>query len=63
MDTGVRTPNEAKVRIHLYGVRGSTAAPGAEFLRHGGHTWYVAIAGDDGPSPALILDAAPACAR
>jgi len=59
------------VRIHLCGVRGSTPAPGAEFVRYGGHTSCVAIAPDDGASdggpgdggpgdgtgPRLILDA------
>jgi phosphoribosyl 1,2-cyclic phosphodiesterase len=49
------------VRIHLCGVRGSTPAPGAEFVRYGGHTSCVAIAPDDGApepgAPRLILDA------
>jgi phosphoribosyl 1,2-cyclic phosphodiesterase len=45
------------VRVHLCGVRGSTPAPGADFLRYGGHTSCVAIAHDDAPSPTLILDA------
>jgi phosphoribosyl 1,2-cyclic phosphodiesterase len=45
------------VRAHLCGVRGSTPAPGADFLRYGGHTSCVAIAHDDAPSPTLILDA------
>jgi len=44
------------VRIHLCGVRGSTPAPGAEFVRYGGHTSCVAIAPDSG-APRLILDA------
>jgi len=44
------------VRIHLCGVRGSTPAPGAEFVRYGGHTSCVAIA-PDGDAPRLILDA------
>jgi len=44
------------VRIHLCGVRGSTPAPGAEFVRYGGHTSCVAIAPDGGPVR-LILDA------
>src|SRR5262249_19861827 len=44
------------VRIHLCGVRGSTPAPGAEFVRYGGHTSCVAIA-PDGAAPRLILDA------
>ncbi|HEY7429678.1 MAG TPA: MBL fold metallo-hydrolase [Streptosporangiaceae bacterium] len=45
------------MRIHLCGVRGSTPAPGALFLRYGGHTSCVAIAHDDGGAPVLILDA------
>ena len=45
------------MRIHLCGVRGSTPAPGPEFVRYGGHTSCVALA-PDGPSPPrLILDA------
>jgi phosphoribosyl 1,2-cyclic phosphodiesterase len=44
------------VRIYLCGVRGSTPAPGAEFVRYGGHTSCVAIAPDEGP-PRLVLDA------
>jgi len=45
------------VRVHLCGVRGSTPAPGADFLRYGGHTSCVAIAHDNEASPTLILDA------
>ena len=53
------------MRIHLCGVRGSTPAPGAEFVRYGGHTSCVAIAIDDdgadgapgAAAPRLILDA------
>ncbi len=45
------------MRIHLCGVRGSTPAPGAEFIRYGGHTSCVAIAHDGAATPALILDA------
>jgi ribonuclease BN (tRNA processing enzyme) len=45
------------VRVHLCGVRGSTPAPGREFLRYGGHTSCVAVAPDDGGPPRLILDA------
>ncbi len=45
------------MRLHLCGVRGSTPAPGAEFLRYGGHTSCVALAHDDAAQPALILDA------
>jgi ribonuclease BN (tRNA processing enzyme) len=44
------------VRVHLLGVRGSTPAPGEEFVRYGGHTSSVALAHDAGP-PTLLLDA------
>ena len=44
------------MRVHLCGVRGSTPAPGAEFVRYGGHTSCVAIA-PDGAAPRLVLDA------
>jgi phosphoribosyl 1,2-cyclic phosphodiesterase len=43
------------VRVHFCGVRGSTPAPGAEFVRYGGNTSCVALAhGDDDPT--LLLD-------
>ena len=45
------------MRIHLCGVRGSTPAPGPEFVRYGGHTSCVALAHDGAAGPALILDA------
>ena len=45
------------MRLHLCGVRGSTPAPGPEFVRYGGHTSCVAITHDDGAVPRLILDA------
>lgn len=44
------------MRIHFCGVRGSTPAPGAAFVRYGGHTSCIAIAHDGAP-PSLILDA------
>jgi phosphoribosyl 1,2-cyclic phosphodiesterase len=44
------------VQVHLCGVRGSTPAPGEEFIRYGGHTSCVAIA-REGEPPTLILDA------
>jgi phosphoribosyl 1,2-cyclic phosphodiesterase len=43
------------MRVHLCGVRGSTPAPGPEFVRYGGHTSCVALA-HDGAAPTLILD-------
>ena len=45
------------MRLVLLGVRGSTAAPGEEFTRYGGHTSCVAVLGDDERTPHLILDA------
>ena len=45
------------MRVHLCGVRGSTPAPGPEFIRYGGHTSCVALAHDGAAAPALILDA------
>lgn len=44
------------MRLHFCGVRGSTPAPGREFVRYGGHTSCVALA-HDGGLPSLILDA------
>jgi phosphoribosyl 1,2-cyclic phosphodiesterase len=44
------------VRLTLLGVRGSTPAPGADFVRYGGHTSCVSVAvGDDAPT--LVLEA------
>jgi phosphoribosyl 1,2-cyclic phosphodiesterase len=45
------------VRLHFCGVRGSTPAPGADFVRYGGHTSCVAVAHDPDAPPTLILDA------
>jgi phosphoribosyl 1,2-cyclic phosphodiesterase len=45
------------VRVNLCGVRGSTPAPGPDFLRYGGHTSCLAIAHDGAAVPTLILDA------
>jgi phosphoribosyl 1,2-cyclic phosphodiesterase len=44
------------MRVTFCGVRGSTCAPGAEFVRYGGHTSCVALS-HDGRIPALVLDA------
>jgi phosphoribosyl 1,2-cyclic phosphodiesterase len=44
------------MEVHLLGVRGSTPAPGPEFVRYGGHTSCVAV-GRDGAPPTLLLDA------
>lgn len=45
------------MRVHFCGVRGSTPAPGAPFVRYGGNTSCVAIAHDGDPAPTLLLDA------
>jgi ribonuclease BN (tRNA processing enzyme) len=45
------------VKIRLLGVRGSTPAPGPEFVRYGGHTSCVAVFADGADRPSLILDA------
>lgn len=44
------------MKVILLGVRGSTQAPGRDFVRYGGHTSCVAVARDDEP-PTLVLDA------
>ena len=44
------------MRVHICGARGSTPAPGLDFVRYGGHTSCVAIA-HDGTRPTLVLDA------
>src|SRR4051794_12910855 len=44
-----------RVRLTLLGVRGSTPAPGPEFVRYGGHTSCIAV-GHHGQPPSLILD-------
>jgi len=45
------------VRLEFCGVRGSTPAPGADFVRYGGHISCVAVAHDGAAPPTLILDA------
>jgi phosphoribosyl 1,2-cyclic phosphodiesterase len=45
------------VRLQFCGVRGSTPAPGPDFVRYGGHTSCVAVAHDGAAVPVLILDA------
>jgi len=45
------------VQLHLLGVRGSTAAPGADFVRFGGHTSSIAVTPDGADVPTLVLDA------
>ncbi len=45
------------MQIRFCGVRGSTPAPGIEFVRYGGHTSCLALTHDGAASPSLILDA------
>ena len=45
------------MRITFCGVRGSTPAPGAPYVRYGGNTSCVAVAHDGDPGPVLLLDA------
>jgi phosphoribosyl 1,2-cyclic phosphodiesterase len=50
------------MRVDLCGVRGSTPAPGPEYLRYGGNTSCVAVGPDSG-DPTLLLDAGTGLAR
>ena len=45
------------MKIQLLGVRGSKPAPGADFVRYGGHTSCLAITAEGGDLPTLVLDA------
>jgi phosphoribosyl 1,2-cyclic phosphodiesterase len=45
------------------GVRGSTPAPGPDFVRYGGNTSCVAIAHDGDAAPTLVLDAGTGLGR
>jgi phosphoribosyl 1,2-cyclic phosphodiesterase len=45
------------VRITVCGTRGSTPAPGRDFLRYGGHTSCLAFTADGAACPELLLDA------
>ncbi len=45
------------VRLTFLGVRGSTPAPGADFVRYGGHTSCVALSAGPTSRPVLALDA------
>jgi phosphoribosyl 1,2-cyclic phosphodiesterase len=45
------------VRINLCGTRGSTPAPGRDFVRYGGHTSCLAVTADGAAVPELLLDA------
>ncbi len=41
----------------MLGVRGSTAAPGADFVRYGGHTSCIGVSRHAEEAPSLVLDA------
>jgi phosphoribosyl 1,2-cyclic phosphodiesterase len=45
------------LQIDFCGVRGSTPAPGIDFVRYGGHTSCLALTHADATAPSLILDA------
>ena len=45
------------MRVRFCGVRGSTPAPGVEYVRVGGHTSCVAVTPDGADQPSLLLDA------
>lgn len=45
------------MRLTFLGVRGSTPAPGADFVRYGGHTSCVTVAADATSQPQIVLDA------
>jgi len=45
------------MRLWFLGVRGSTAAPGADFVRYGGHTSCVGVVPSGAHRPTLVLDA------
>ncbi len=45
------------MRLTMLGVRGSTPAPGRDYLRYGGHTSCVAITPAGGAAPTILLDA------
>jgi phosphoribosyl 1,2-cyclic phosphodiesterase len=50
------------MELHFLGVRGSTPAPGPEYVRYGGNTSCVAV-GLDGQAPSLVLDAGTGARR
>lgn len=45
------------MKVTLHGVRGSTPAPGPDFVRVGGHTSCVSVTLRGASSPSLVLDA------
>ena len=51
------------MRLLVCGVRGSTPAPGSQFVRYGGNTSCIAVLADDDEHPRLVLDAGTGLAR
>jgi phosphoribosyl 1,2-cyclic phosphodiesterase len=45
------------MRLTFLGVRGSTPAPGSDFVRYGGHTSCIAVSREADQCPTLALDA------
>lgn len=45
------------MKLHLLGVRGSTPAPGPDFVRYGGHRSCIAVTAEGAEFPTLVLDA------
>lgn len=45
------------MELVLLGVRGSTPAPGSDYIRYGGHTSCVAVLADGAATPTLLMDA------
>lgn len=45
------------MRLTILGVRGSTPAPGGQFVRFGGHTSCIAVTAAGASAPTLLLDA------
>ncbi len=45
------------MRLIFLGVRGSTAAPGPDFVRYGGHTSCLGVVPTGADSPSVVLDA------
>ena len=45
------------MRVTFCGTRGSTPAPGPDYVRYGGHTSCVALSPDGQSTPTLVLDA------
>ena len=50
-------PTVWPVELVLLGVRGSTPAPGPDYIRYGGHTSCVAVLADGAATPTLLMDA------